>query len=172
MKDDSNYQTFSMYQVKDVPNENLEYLLRLFLNKASVNMGTTDLNEKKMIGCIEIIKTYYPYIPICYIASGIVKGSLGHFGAGYLVPRTVYGWMNEISKEYNQDQAKQSLKQSGIGAVLAADLDKFPAGKAICQKIDWYRTGKLKAEQWEQVSLHQLVDDIAMRKNIKIENYL
>lgn len=171
MKNDQNYQVYSMCLVKDVPTENLEYLIKLFINKASVNMGVA-LDERKTTGCIEIIKTYYPYIPVHYVASGIIKGSLGHYGAGYLVPRTVYLWMNEISREYNADQAKKALQNSENGAGVACDLHKFPAGRAICAKIEWYRSGKISGEDWDRIPLQKLAQDISSNRALKIENYL
>jgi hypothetical protein len=80
--------------------------------------------------------------------------------------------MNEISKEYNADQAKRAIEKSGNGVAISYDLNKFPVGRALCQKIDWYRSGKINSEEWDQISLKQVATDISTKKHVKIENYL
>jgi hypothetical protein len=166
MKNDSNYQIYATDIVRNVPSENLKYLIKLFMDKASINMGS-DYNEKSLSGSIEIITQYFSYIPICYVASGFIRGSLGDYGPGRLVPRTIKGWMVETSTEYNRDQAKK-LQQDKLNDVsIAMDLHNWPVGSAIQKKIDWYRKGLLKIEDWDKVPLKELAERI---KN-KLESY-
>jgi hypothetical protein len=168
-QEDNNYQVYSTWLVKDVPADNMKYLINLFLEKASLNMGCL-VKEKTNEGSVEIVRSYYSYIPVCYIASGIVKGSLGHYGAGILAPKTVYHWLGEISLEYNRDQAKEKLQSPTSEIVM--DLRKYPMGKAINQKIEWLNSGKITRSEWDKISLKKLTEDIAAHKTPLVTNYL
>jgi hypothetical protein len=168
-QNDSNYQAYSTWLVKDVPADNIKYLINLFLEKAALNMGC-QVKENTNEGSVEIVKSYYSYIPVCYVASGMVKGSLGHYGAGLLAPKTVYHWLGEVTLEYNRDQAKTKLESSNNDIVM--DLNRYPAGKAINQKIDWLKSGKITEHEWDKISLKQLTEDIANGITPDVLNYL
>jgi hypothetical protein len=134
-------------------------------------MGS-EVTSKTIEGSVDIVRQYYSYIPVAYVASGIIKGSLGHYGAGRLAPRAVYTWLAEITLEYNRDQAKEKLQSSASDMKIAYDLNTYPIGKAINQKIEWYKQGKLIGDAWDKVPLKQLAGDIAAGKKILFENYL
>jgi hypothetical protein len=158
MDKDNTYQTFATFLVKDVPNESFEYLIKLFMDKASMNMGS-DYSPKVLTGTVEIIKGHYNYIPICYVASAFIKGSLGDYGPGRLVPRTVYAWLNAITIEYNRDEDhKRNILD--INTVHFSDLEKYPLGKAINKKIDWLKSGKITSDDWDRISLKELAERI------------
>lgn len=167
---DENYQAYSNTQIKDVPVANIQYLLKLFLYKAAMNMGA-ELNDKTTDGAIEITQQHYWSLPVCYVASGIIKGSLGHYGEGRLCPRTVYKWLNEISIEYNRQIASDKRQSNATDIAMPFDLAKYPIGKAIIQKISWYQEGKLNGDKWDNVDLRQLTEDIGAGKSIRFENY-
>lgn len=170
MTNDSTYQTYAMYFIKDVPSDNLKYLIKLFANKAAMNMGN-ELPPRTLEGMIDIIKENFTYLPISYIASGFIKGSLGHFGAGRLVPRTVYGWLNEIALEYHRNTAKERLKAIEDEILTVADLHTYPFGKAILQKVKWYEAGKLDGDLWDRVDLKELATAIGKGEVIEFENF-
>lgn len=159
MEKDNIYQAYSMELVKNVPEDQFKYLIKLFMNKASVNMGC-DFNDKSLNGSIEIVSHYFSYIPIHYVASAFIRGSLGDYGAGRLVPRTVKAWHNEMSQEYNRDQAAKLQKDKLNDVSIAMDLHKSPVGTAIMKKIDWYRKGSLDMRDWDKVPLKDLADKI------------
>lgn len=171
MEKDNTYQAYSLKMFRDVPKEDQLYLIKLFANRASVMIGSS-FGEDALNATVELINQYYGLIPICYIGSGFIKGSLGHYGDHKFCPRTINKWLNEISSEYSRDQAKKNNDLNENGASITCDLHKFPAGKAINQKIEWYRSGKLRGNDWDRVSLQRLAEDISMKKAIIIENYL
>jgi hypothetical protein len=171
MQNDSNYQTYAAYFVKDVPYDNLKYLVQLFMNKAAVNMGN-DFNEKTLACVIELIKQSFSYIPVCYVASGFIKGSLGNYDAGRLVPRTIFKWMGEISLEYNRDIAKQKQKEIESTPLQSFDLKKFPLGRAINKKIDWYRENRISIDDWDKISLKELSEMIKRGQNPSVDQFL
>jgi hypothetical protein len=175
-QDNNTYHIFSNYFVKDVPSVNMEFLIILFLKKASLNMGAgfEEKNQKGkdlIQGVVEIIKYNYSYIPVFYIASGFVKGSLGHYGPGRLVPATIYKWMEQISLEYNRDQAKKIQEEKMNDVSIAMDLHKYPIGQAIIKKLDWFKEGKLNGDRWDRINLRELTEAIARKEFIEFENF-
>ena len=149
-----NYNTYASELVKNVlPKEILKEMVNIFMIEASMNMGN-DFSEQTLDASIGIIENKFRFLPVCYVASAFKKGSLGHFGAGRLIPRTIYGWLNEISLEYNRDMAHQANKAPDFSD--AADLHKYPAGRAICLKIDWYNSGLINGNDWDNIPLKEL----------------
>jgi len=159
MQNDNTYQAYSMELVKDVPGESLNYLVKIFMDKAAMNMGS-DYKDNTLRGSVEIIKTYFSYIPIHYIASGFIKGSLGDYDSGRLTPRTVKNWMGHISLEYNRDNVKDIQKQKLNDVSIVMNLHKYPIGSAICKKIEWQKKGILDINDWDKVPLKELAEMI------------
>jgi hypothetical protein len=96
---------------------------------------------------------------LCYISSAFKKGSLGKYGAGRLVPRTINGWLNEITMEFNRDAEHKKLNEVD-GTVHFKNLEKYPLGKAICKKIDWYMSDVIDDNDWDKIPLKQLAEII------------
>jgi len=168
IEDNKTYQNYAQIIVKEVPEDDMKLLLNLFLNRASTNMGI--LINDNMAGIIlEFIYKEFCYLPVFYIGSGIMKGSLGQYGAGRLVPRTIYGWLNEVSQEYDKYQDHQKYKK--IDYLRSFDLNKYPFGQAIIQKIKWYKEGKLQSDDWDKINLESLTEAIARKEKIEFEDF-
>ena len=147
------YDDYATSFVKDVPRENIKTLVNIFMVDASVNMGN-DFSDETLERAIYIIETNFRFLNVCYIASAFKKGSLGQYGAGRLVPRTIYGWLNEITMECNRDTDHKRLAEVD-NTVHFKDLERYPLGKAINWKIDYVRE-----EDWEKVTLKRLAEII------------
>jgi hypothetical protein len=139
--------------VKDVPRESLKTLVNIFMIDASVNMGN-DFSDETLERAIYIIETNFRFLHVCYIASAFKKGSLGSYGAGRLVPRTIYGWLNEITMEYNRDSEHKRLTEPD-NTIHFKDLERYPLGKAICWKID-----HCNEYDWDSVPLKEVAEII------------
>ena len=170
MEHDEKYQLFANELVRNVPSENLNYLIALFMFEASVNMGC-EVNDKTLERTIYYIQKDYGYIPISFIASAFIKGSLGHYGPGRLVPRTIHSWLNEISIEYSRLQTQKKRKESESIQDVAFDLHKYPIGKAIMKKLDWSKEGKLNGDDWDRISLKELAEAIGRNEYITFDKF-
>ena len=152
----SDYQQYATTLVKDVlPSETLKGMVNVFMIDAGTNMGS-DFTDKTLDRVIEIVQAQFKFLPVCYIASAFKKGSLGDYGAGRLVPRTIYGWLNEISLEYNREQAHKAIPTDTYSN--AYDLNKYPVGSAIIKKIEWVRTGIMTMDEWDRVPLKTIAE--------------
>lgn len=157
MKDEK-YQTHAMTLVKDViPDTDINYLVNLFLMDASINMGS-DFTDQALERIIFIVKSEYKFLPIAFIASAFSQGSMGKYGAGRLVPRTMAVWLNEAATEYNRKAAHEAIKDYEY--LDAMNLNSCPVGSAICKKIDWYKNGTLKMKDWDSVPLKEIANKI------------
>ena len=133
--------------VKDVPKESLKTLVNIFMVDASVNMGN-DFSDETLERAIFIIETNFRFLHVCYIASAFKNGSLGKYGAGRLVPRTIYGWLNEITMEYNRDTDHKKLNEID-NSIHFKDLEKYPLREALCKKIDWLKPYAFDVDEWD-----------------------
>jgi hypothetical protein len=162
MENDSKFQTYANELVRNVPMENLQYLIALFMQEAAINMGS-EVSEKTLERTIYYIQKDFSYIPVNYIASAFIRGSLGKFGkegAGRLVPKTIHAWLGEISLDYNQAISKEKIKARQMDVGIAMDLHKYPVGSAISKKIEWYRKGLIDGDDWDQIPLKELAEMI------------
>lgn len=168
MENDSRFQTYANELVRNVPSETLQHLITLFMQEASVNMGV-EVDAVTLERVIFYIKKDYGYIPINFIASAFVKGSLGNIGdgKGRLVPKTIVGWLGSVSMDYNRTLANIRNQEKLNDVSIAMDLHKYPVGQAINKKIDWYRKGLLKIEDWEKIPLKEVAERITQ----KLESY-
>lgn len=153
------YQKHSMTIVKDIfPISDLKEMINIFMADAGINMGS-DFNDATLERVIEIIEHSYKFLPIYSIAGAFKKGSLGDYGPGRLVPRTVNAWLNAITIEYNRDQDhKRNI--SDINTVHFSDLDRYPLGKAINKKSDWLKNGIITEDEWDKIPLKELAERI------------
>jgi hypothetical protein len=159
----SDYDLYATTLVKEIPGEILKEMVNVFIIDAGINMGS-EFTDKALDRVIETVQGNFRYLPLCYIASAFKKGSLGSFGAGRLVPRTIYGWMIEISLEYSRDQV--SKKRGEIDYVMTFDLKRYPVGSAICRKIDWFRSGLITPDEWDMIPLKEMSELIREGVNI------
>jgi len=149
----SEYENNATKLVKDVIPSNLKTIVNIFMIDASINMGN-DFTDSTLERTIEIVQNNFRFLLICYVASAFKKGSLGHYGAGRLVPRVIYGWLNEICLEYNRDLAHKK-HEVPADANYFKELEKCPMGKAICWKID-----HVKEKDWDQIPLKSVAEMI------------
>jgi hypothetical protein len=173
MKENLTYNRYATEFIKDVPKEDFNLLINLFLNDAAVIMGN-DFNDNSLDMIIEIIRNQYSFLPVCYIASAFKKGALGKYGkegAGRLVPRTINGWIEFEALEYNKYLAHKEQKEKEFRPANSMDLIKSPAGSAIIQKINWHKEGKLQGDDWDRVDLKALTEAIGKREKIEFENF-
>lgn len=155
------YQIYAGSLVKDVPLEYLKILITLFLDHAALNMGA-NIEKVSVDRIIEIVKEDYGFLPVNQIASAFIKGSMGYYGEGRLIPKMINGWLKEIKTEYErytehnkrENRVKEQLKEKPY------DLQKYPAGKAICLKIDWYRKGLINGDDWDKIPLQKVAEMI------------
>jgi len=165
IEDDGIFRRYSNVQLKDVPSDNVRYLLKLFFTKASINMGkdTCDIPEQSIDAIMEFITKDFKYIPMLYIGSAIIRGSLGKYDVkGRLVPRTIYLWLNEASNEYNRTLEREKYKNYNETKNITFDLHKYPVGSAIIKKIDWIKNGTITMDDWDRIPLKELAERIGM----------
>ena len=145
IEDDSLYHQYSQYMAKDVPEDDLKVLIKLFFNKAAVNMGKDayDAPDATIEAITEFVNKDYKYLPVMYIGMAVIRGSLGRMSSGRLVPGTIYRWLNEISIEYHKVKQEEKYREYNATALQSFDLHKYPVGKAICKKIDWLTSGDI-----------------------------
>jgi hypothetical protein len=152
------YDDYATALVKDVPQEYIKALVNTFMTDAGINMGA-DFTDTSLERVIEIVRFNFKFLPVCYIASAFKKGSLGNYGTGRLVPRTINNWLNEITLEHNRDESHKKLTR--IDEVIHfKDLRKYPLGKAICKKIDWLESGAITIDEWDKIPLKVLAEII------------
>ena len=173
MENDSKFQMYANEFVRNVPGEYLQHIITLFMKEASVNMGC-DVNEQTLERVMFYIKKDFGYIPINYIASAFIKGSLGRLGdgKGRLIPKTIHSWIGEISLEYNRMIANQLQKDKLNDVSIAMDLHKYPVGQAINKKIEWYNRGLMKMKDWDRVPLKELAEMIGNGFTPKVTDFI
>jgi hypothetical protein len=161
INEDNKFQAYANTLVREVPTEDVAYLVALFMKEASINMGV-DSDSQTLERVIYYVKKEYSYIPINFIASAFVKGSLGKIGdgRGRLVPKTIHTWLGDASLDYNRMIASLKEKQKLNDVSIAMNLQKYPAGSAIVKKIEWYRKGILNLDDWDKIPLKELAEKI------------
>ena len=162
IEDDSLYQKYSQDMAKDVPEDDLKVLIRLFFNKAAVNMGKDayDAPDATIEAITEFVNKDYKYLPVMYIGMAVIRGSLGRMSSGRLVPGTIYRWLNEISVEYHKVKQEEKYRSYNSENLQSFDLHKYPVGKAICKKIDWLTSGAIDADDWDKIPLKEVAERI------------
>jgi hypothetical protein len=163
---DDKFQIYANDIVKNVPGEYLQYLISLFMREAAINLGC-DENETTLERTIYYVKRDYSYMPINFVASAFIRGSLGQIGdgKGRLVPKTIVAWLADSSLAYNRLIANQKNKENLNDVSIAMDLHKYPVGSAIVKKIEWYRKGLLTSNDWDKVPLKELAEMIKAGHN-------
>ena len=67
---------------------------------ASKDMGCTYDKADTSERVYYIISVHYHHLPLSLIASAFKRGALGQYGAGRLVPKTIYGWLGEMNQYF------------------------------------------------------------------------
>lgn len=157
--------------IRDViPKNDVFELIKVFMDSAKVDMGC-DYDDSTLNRVVYIVNNEFSYLPVCFIASGFSQGAMGKYGPGRLVPRTIHGWLNEVSLEYNRKVAKDRQAELNAIELTTYDLVRYPIGKAIIQKIKWYEAGKLDGDLWDRISLKELATAIGKGEVIEFENF-
>lgn len=163
------YETYATTPCQDIPVEYLKQLILVFLIGASQDMGQVFDRNITPDRVYDIIKTHYSTLPLSLIASAFKRGSLGIYGAGRLVPKTIFNWLSEINQYYLTVREKQdhSLDKKN----KFNDLGKYPLGKAICKKIDWLKSGAITSSEWDKISLEQVAELIGSGREPSLEYF-
>ena len=93
MEISENYKSYLTVPVKELPNEVIEYFVAVFMKEASINMGSV-VERETTERTLYFIRGEYSYLPIQYVGTAFIKGSLGKYGAGRLIPRTIQAWLS------------------------------------------------------------------------------
>lgn len=160
IEDNQTYQLYSNSIVEKVPYDDMSILLKIFFDKAAVNMGkeSYDAPDAAREAILEFIFREFGTMPVFYIGSAIISGSLGKYGPGRLVPQTVYKWLNLVSQDFSRKEAHDKLKDYDYSDAM--DLHSFPVGKAICKKIDLYEDGIIDIADWDRMPLKEIAERI------------
>lgn len=148
---------YGNYPASEVPSENLKVMIREFILDAAIDMGQKP-DEIIYDRVFYFITKDFGWLQCLQLASVFRRGSLGQFGAGRLIPKTIYGWLVEIRNELGQ-------KASGVGEKIDMrrkfdDLGRYPMGQAICKKIDWIRSGAITSDEWAKIPLKAVAERI------------
>jgi hypothetical protein len=171
MKKDRIYDLHFKTFVKDVlPQSDIDHLINLFMLDSSTMMGN-NYTDATLELTIQMVKEEFAWLPVYYVAIAFKKGALGKLGAGRLVGSTIHRWLSETVQQYHTDidHAKQKAIDEEI--YTRYDLRKYPIGKAIMQKIDWYKAGKLQGDDWDNVSLKELAEAIGNKEVIEFNRF-
>ena len=166
----SKFELYATELVRNVPFENLKEILELTMKKCSLNMGsnyTDDILQR----VVELIKDDYSYMTINIVVSALFRGSMGHFGAGRLIPKTIAQWLREVSQEYQKEKDHQEIEERFKNTGVPVDLRKYPMGTALNLKIDWLTSGAITSDEWDEIPLKQLAGIIGAGQQPDLKNF-
>ena len=170
IENNANYQTYAIYKIYNIPREMLCEIINVVLIEASRNMGN-EFNDKMLDSIIGTIEENHHNLPLCYITSAIYKGSMGTYGPGRLMPRTVFNWLREVSLEYTKEvdhkEIEERLKNTGV----PVDLKKYPMGTALNLKIDWLTSGAINGDDWNIINLKELAEMIGKKQHPQLHHF-
>jgi len=138
----------------------IQALINEFFIIASKNMGN-EFSDSSIIAVSNFVFEEFKTLPVHKIGSAFIRGSLGKFGSGRLVPRTIYGWLSEAQGEFEREMEQKILNEHYKYKRKNADLEKSPLGSAIIKKIDWLRSGAITFDDWDAIPIQRLADIIA-----------
>ena len=148
------YDTYATTICAEIPIDYMKQFILQFTYDASQDMGCTFDKDEMTERVYYIISTHYNHLPLSLVASGFKRGSLGQYGTGRLIPRTVFGWMGENNQYYITKHSTRDNSQDNY--TKFDDLHKYPLGSAINKKIEWYTKGALNINDWDKVPLKEL----------------
>lgn len=174
MKENLTYNLHAIRLIKEIPVEDLNLLINLFMQDAGVTMGN-DFNDNTLDMVIVIIRNEYSFLPLLYIASAFKKGSMGKYGkegGARLIPKNIGFWIEQEAISYNRYLAHKEQKEKEFRPENSMDLIKYPIGQAIIQKINWFKEGLLNNENWDRISLKKLAEEINKGKTIQFNDFI
>lgn len=155
----SKFESYATEFVRNVPDEHLKEIIELTMKKCSLNMGS-NYTDEILQRVVELIKDDYHYMTVNLVVSALFRGSMGHFGAGRLIPKTIAQWLREISQEYQKEKDHKELEDKLKANSTPVDLRKYPMGTALNLKIDWLTSGRIDDNGWDMIPLKQLAEMI------------
>lgn len=159
------YQEFANHTVKEIPTEAiLNSIVDSFYFEAAMNMGMNTKNRdcaRDVSRIVYLLKSDFAHLPISLVASAFMRGSLGKLDQGRLVPRTVYNWLSEVSREYMDRKKHEELQEKLKVPQASTDLFRFPLGQAIIKKMDWLKSGVITEEDWDHIPMKAVAERIA-----------
>jgi hypothetical protein len=163
------YDTYSNTICKDIPIEYLKQFILEFLYDASQDMGC-DFDKTFVPDRVYyVISTHYHHLPLMLVASAFKRGSLGQYGPGRLVPRTIYSWLSEMNQYFT---SLHELRDASKDKEYKFDgLEKYPLGKAICKKIDWLRNNAITFDEWDKIPLKTVAEIIGQGLEPSLEYF-
>jgi hypothetical protein len=167
--ENSLYDIYANTICSDIPIETLKDFITTFLIDASKDMGCEFDKKETPERVYYVISTHYSHLPLSMIASGFKRGALGQYGAGRLIPRTVFTWMGEINQYYLTKHSTRDNSQDNY--TKFDDLHNYPLGAAINKKIDWLRIGALNIDDWEKVPLKDVAKMIGKGHQPTLEHF-
>jgi hypothetical protein len=166
----SKFETYATEFVRNIPTETLSDILELTMKKCSLNMGS-NYTDEILQRIVELIKEDYSYMTVNLVVSALFRGSMGHFGAGRLIPKTIAQWLRETSQEYMKDKEHRELEAKLNSNSTPVDLRKYPMGTALNLKIDWLVSGHIDLETWDKIPLKQLAEIIGMGETPQLADF-
>jgi len=166
----SKFESYATDIVRNVPSDNLKEIIELTMKKCSLNMGS-NYTDEVLQRTIELIKEDYSYMTINLIVSALFRGSMGHFGAGRLIPKIIAQWLREISQEYQKEKDHKEIEERFKVTSVPIDLKKYPMGTALNLKIDWLTSGAITSDEWDKIQLKTLAEIIGAGHQPALENF-
>jgi len=167
------YQDNANKIVKDLNKDILELLIQAFFRKAAAEMGKEQYDkEYETVLCIlEFVQKEFNYLPISYVYSAFLNGSLGKYEQGRLVPRTVYCWMQSVAQDYLNNCKSEKFNPMAIGFndLKNSKSSDLPVGEALIRKIDLYTSGIIDDNAWDKIDIIEFARAI---KNKTEKNFL
>ena len=157
------FDVYRNYLIRDVPSDNLKIIVTEFINDAALTLGCN--STKADVDKVSEFMSYnqFNFLPVSVAATAFIRGSLGKLKneKTTLSPRNIYDWLSEISLEYrNYVEHKDREETLSKDIVHFKDLNRYPLGKAICKKIDWYNSGAIDGDDWDKIPLKDLSEMI------------
>ena len=168
------YEIYNNYVIRDIPIDNLKIIVTALIEDAALTLGckATKADVDKVS---EFMSSHqFNFIPINVAATAFTRGSLGKLknDKTTLTPRNIYDWLSEISLEYRNhiEHNERDTILSSLGSHFT-DLTRYPLGKAICKKIDWYKSGAIDSNDWDKIPLRELAEMIGEGRYPMIEDF-
>jgi hypothetical protein len=166
----SKFETYATDVVRNVPSENLKEIIELTMKKCSLNMGS-NYTDDVLQRTVELIREDYSYMTVNIVVSALFRGSMGHFGAGRLIPKTIAQWLREISQEYQKDKDHKEIEERFKATGTPVNLKIYPMGTALNKKIDWLTSGSITSDEWDKISLKTLAEIIGAGHEPSLEYF-
>lgn len=164
------FETYATDLIRNVPSDNLKEIIELSMKKCSLNMGSNYTNDI-LDRTIELIKEDFNYMTVNLVVSALFRGSMGQFGAGRLIPKTIAQWLREVSQEYQKEKEHKEIEERFKNSGTPIDLKKYPMGEALCKKIDWLTSGYITSDEWDKISLKEVASIIGKKHIPSLEDF-